>query len=91
MFLGLVPALWFQVFLNGIRLGTYGKMESLGVTRNADGGVSVHRTVAVSAIGGCLGSYIGSPFYLVWSFLISENNFKFFKGANLLFFTVQKI
>lgn len=69
---GIVPALWFQVFLNGTRLGTYGKLENLGFTRKNDGSVSVSRTILVSATGGCLGSYMASPLYLVKTHMQSK-------------------
>ncbi|KAK6631083.1 hypothetical protein RUM43_014179 [Polyplax serrata] len=62
---GLVPALWFQVFLNGCRLGSFDLAQKLGWTKNKDNQVSVIKTAIISASAGCIGSFIGSPFYLM--------------------------
>ncbi|EEB18634.1 mitochondrial 2-oxoglutarate/malate carrier protein, putative [Pediculus humanus corporis] len=62
---GIVPALWFQVFLNGIRLGSFDIAQKLGWTKNKNNEVNVFKTAIVSACSGCLGSFTGSPFYLV--------------------------
>eukprot|EP01084_Bolivina_argentea_P115051 204687_1 len=61
---GLVPAIGYQVCMNGTRLGSYGPIKRLlGAEPNRS--LFVMRTVAAGAISGCLSAVIGSPFYLV--------------------------
>ncbi|KAJ4434159.1 hypothetical protein ANN_16479 [Periplaneta americana] len=62
---GLVPALWYQLFLNGVRLGGYDWADRRGWTKNRAGEVSTPKCIVVAALAGCAGSYIGSPFYLL--------------------------
>ena len=62
---GLVPALWYQLFMNGVRLGTYQCFINSGFTKKANGEVSIPHSVAAGAISGCAGAFVGSPFYLV--------------------------
>lgn len=65
---GLIPALWYQLFLNGVRLGTYQVAEKQGWTQRNGGGnreVSATRSVLVGAFAGSMGAFTGSPFYLV--------------------------
>lgn len=62
---GLVPALWYQLFLNGVRLGTYDFAEKRGWTRNIAGETSTPKCIIVGALAGCSGAFTGSPFYLV--------------------------
>jgi len=62
---GLVPAIWYQVFMNGPRLGVYQILDNAGVSRNSDGEVVFLRRVAMGAFSGALGAFVGSPFYLV--------------------------
>ncbi|KAK9744862.1 Mitochondrial carrier protein [Popillia japonica] len=60
---GLVPGLWFQLLLNGFRLGAYDIIDSLGLVRSADG--QLIKLSCFSAATGVGGSLLGSPFYLV--------------------------
>lgn len=69
---GLVPALWYQLFLNGVRLGTYQFAEKRNWTVNKDGSTSAIKCVGVGAIAGCAGAFSGSPFYLVKTHLQSQ-------------------
>ncbi|KAI4461283.1 Mitochondrial carrier [Holotrichia oblita] len=62
---GLVPGLWFQLLLNGFRLGAYDIIDSLGLIRSADGHLIFHKSILASAATGVGGSLLGSPFYLV--------------------------
>ncbi|PSN32410.1 Solute carrier family 25 member 35 [Blattella germanica] len=69
---GLVPALWYQLFLNGVRLGTYDFGEKRGWTTNENGDVSTIRCIVVGALAGMTGAFSGSPFYLVKTHLQSQ-------------------
>ncbi|XP_069700644.1 solute carrier family 25 member 35-like [Periplaneta americana] len=69
---GLVPALWYQLFLNGVRLGTYDFAEKRGWTKNKTGEISTPKCIIVGAFAGCAGAYSGSPFYLVKTHLQSQ-------------------
>ncbi|XP_063232910.1 solute carrier family 25 member 35-like isoform X2 [Bacillus rossius redtenbacheri] len=62
---GLVPGLWFQLALNGTRLGMYQVADNKGLTRNEAGRVSVPKSALTGAVAGCFGAFVGSPFYLV--------------------------
>jgi solute carrier family 25 protein 34/35 len=62
---GLVPALWYQLCLNGVRLGTYDFAEKRGWSTNSSGQTSTPKCIVVGALAGCTGTLTGSPFYLV--------------------------
>ena len=62
---GFLPALGFQVFLNGIRLGTYHFAKGRGWILNDNGEISIYKTSVLSGISGAVGAITGSPFYLV--------------------------
>lgn len=62
---GLVPALWYQFFMNGVRLGTFQAFDNMGFTRDRDGHVSFYKSVCIGAFAGCVGAIVGSPFYMV--------------------------
>jgi solute carrier family 25 protein 34/35 len=51
--------------MNGLRLGTYDTMETRGWVKDGEGGVSLVRTVACSALAGVVGAVVGSPVFLV--------------------------
>ena len=73
---GLVPALWYQLFMNGIRLGAYQSFDNWGMTKDQDGKVSPLKSLGSAALSGCIGACIGSPLYMV-----SENlRFQDFNG-----------
>nr|CAD7199314.1 unnamed protein product [Timema douglasi] len=69
---GLVPALWYQLFLNGVRLGAYQFAEKRGWTHTLEGDISVLKCVYVGVVAGCAGAFAGSPFYLVKTHLQSQ-------------------
>ncbi|XP_064459710.1 solute carrier family 25 member 35-like [Ornithodoros turicata] len=62
---GLAPALWYQFFMNGTRLGAYHVMEDMNLTKKNDGSLSVPKSIAAGATAGCIGAFIGSPLYQV--------------------------
>ena len=70
---GLVPALGFQMVLNGIRLGGYNLAKRNQLTVNEAGQVNVARSLLVSAGTGCVGSALASPLYLVIVHVVSCN------------------
>lgn len=71
---GLSPALWYQFFMNGTRLGAYHIMEDLHLTKNKDGSLNVVKSIAAGAAAGCVGAFVGSPLYLVKVQLQAQSN-----------------
>ena len=61
---GLAPALGYQLMMNGMRLGTFHMLENSGMMRT-NGAVDTRKYVFGGAVAGALGSYCGSPFYMV--------------------------
>ncbi|XP_052082588.1 solute carrier family 25 member 35-like [Mytilus californianus] len=70
---GLVPALWYQLFMNGMRLGSYQIMTNLGLLNGSDGKVSFLKSILGGASAGCVGAIVGSPFYMVKTQLQSRS------------------
>lgn len=62
---GLVPAVWYQFFMNGVRLGVFQVIDNSGITRDESGNLILPRSLVAGAVAGCSGALIGSPFYLV--------------------------
>jgi len=62
---GLVPAVWYQFVMNGVRLGFYQRVLDMGLTNDRNGRISVVRCVAAGAFSGALGSAVASPLYMV--------------------------
>ncbi|XP_045161278.1 solute carrier family 25 member 35-like [Mercenaria mercenaria] len=71
---GLVPALWYQLFMNGVRLGSYQVIINMGLTKDENGNVKWARSVLAGAFSGCLGAAVGSPFYMVKTHLQARAN-----------------
>ncbi|XP_028654191.1 solute carrier family 25 member 35 isoform X4 [Erpetoichthys calabaricus] len=69
---GLVPALNYQLVMNGVRLGSYAILETGGYIHSG-GRVSPVKSVAAGAVAGVLGAIIGSPMYLVKTHLQSQS------------------
>ncbi|XP_067294030.1 solute carrier family 25 member 35 [Pseudorasbora parva] len=69
---GLVPGLVYQFFMNGVRLGSYAVIESLGYI-HTDGRVSAAKSTVSGAIAGVVGAVMGSPVYLVKTHLQSQS------------------
>lgn len=64
---GLTPALFYQFFMNGCRLGSYQGFINLGLTKDSDGNIIFIRSVLAGAVAGAIGASIGSPMYMVSS------------------------
>ncbi|KAK5645019.1 hypothetical protein RI129_006319 [Pyrocoelia pectoralis] len=62
---GLAPALWFQLVLNGTRLGAYQFLSDRGYTTDKNGKIVFYKSVIVGGLCGVLGGCTGSPLYLV--------------------------
>ncbi|XP_028278308.1 solute carrier family 25 member 35 [Parambassis ranga] len=68
---GLVPGLFYQFFMNGVRLGSYAIIESSGYI-HTNGRVSPVKTTVAGALAGVSGAVMGSPIYLVKTHLQSQ-------------------
>ncbi|XP_076168294.1 solute carrier family 25 member 35 [Ptiloglossa arizonensis] len=62
---GIVPALYFQVVLNGIRLGVYNTAKKYDLITNKKGNTDVLSTAIVTGTAGSIGAILGSPFYML--------------------------
>ncbi|XP_032431683.1 solute carrier family 25 member 35 [Xiphophorus hellerii] len=69
---GLVPGLFYQFFMNGVRLGSYAIIESAGYI-HTNGRVSAVKTTLAGASAGVVGAIMGSPVYLVKTHLQSQS------------------
>ncbi|CAH1100938.1 unnamed protein product [Psylliodes chrysocephalus] len=69
---GLVPALWVQLFLNGMRLGTYQFANNHNILKDKNGNLIFTNTVIVSGIGGTLGQVMSSPMFLIKTHLQTQ-------------------
>ncbi|XP_060768892.1 solute carrier family 25 member 35-like [Neoarius graeffei] len=69
---GLVPALLYQFFMNGVRLGSYAIMESAGYI-HTKGRVSSVKSTTAGALSGVVGAFVGSPIYLVKTHLQNQS------------------
>ena len=74
---GLVPAMWYQFIMNGVRFGAYQCFDNFGLTRNSKGDVIFHKSVVFGALSSAVGSFFGSPFYLVFTQLLTLFSFNF--------------
>ncbi|XP_060068571.1 solute carrier family 25 member 35-like [Ylistrum balloti] len=70
---GLIPALWYQMTMNGIRLGTYQVIVNSGFTKDKKGDVVIYKSILAGALSGCVGACMGSPFYMVKTHLQSQS------------------
>lgn len=68
---GLVPGLFYQFFMNGVRLGSYAIIESSGYIQS-NGRVNPVKSTVAGAAAGVVGAYMGSPIYLVKTHLQSQ-------------------
>lgn len=69
---GLVPSLWHQLFMNGLRLSMIQIAEAHDLNKTETGEVSVPRTAALSGVAGAITAFTGSPFYMVGSSLLNR-------------------
>ena len=67
---GLVPAMFYQFFMNGCRLGSYQYFINFGLTKDKTGNSSLARCAIAGGVAGSIGACVGSPFYLVCSCII---------------------
>ncbi|XP_032088020.1 solute carrier family 25 member 34 [Thamnophis elegans] len=63
---GLAAGLLYQGLMNGVRFGFYSHAESIGLTQHPGG------TLAAGAVAGALGSFVGSPAYLIKTHLQAQ-------------------
>ncbi|XP_077296957.1 solute carrier family 25 member 35-like [Arctopsyche grandis] len=71
---GIVPALWFQLVVNGTRLGIYQTADNRGLIRNEKGATSVSKSIFYGALAGAAGALVGSPFLLIKTQLMSYSH-----------------
>lgn len=69
---GLAPALLYQAVMNGSRLGSYQVFTNLKLTANKEGKIEFWRCLVAGAISGAIGSFLGSPAYMVKTHLQSQ-------------------
>ncbi|XP_062575068.1 solute carrier family 25 member 35-like [Saccostrea cucullata] len=69
---GLIPGLWYQMTMNGLRLGTFQILTNAGLTTSPSGEYSFPRNIAAGALAGGIATWVGSPFYLVKTHLQSK-------------------
>ncbi|CAH1773071.1 unnamed protein product [Owenia fusiformis] len=69
---GLVPALWYQLFMNGWRLGAYQCFDNFGFTKDKSGTVSIPKSIVAGATAGGIGAVVGSPVYMIKTHLQSR-------------------
>ncbi|KAK5624152.1 hypothetical protein CRENBAI_002458 [Crenichthys baileyi] len=69
---GLVPGLFYQFFMNGVRLGSYAIIESADYI-HTNGRVSAVKSTIAGAAAGVVGAVMGSPVYLVKTHLQSQS------------------
>ncbi|XP_004521956.1 solute carrier family 25 member 35 [Ceratitis capitata] len=62
---GLVPTMYFQFIVNGVRLGIYSSAVNMQWTKKKNGGESVGLSLFWGAAGGAVGAYFSSPFFLI--------------------------
>ena len=70
---GLVPAVYYQFFMNGVRLGVFQVIDNSGITRDEKGSVIFPRLIFAGATAGCISALVGSPFYLIKTQLQSRS------------------
>lgn len=71
---GLVPAIYYQFTMNGARLGFFQFLDNINFIRNAKGELTPHKVIIASAASGALGSFIGSPLYMIKTQLQSRSS-----------------
>lgn len=71
---GLVPALYYQFWMNGTRLGFFQSLDNLGVTRNTNGQLVPYKVAICASAAGAIGSFISSPFFMIKTQLQTMSN-----------------
>ncbi|KAL4707404.1 hypothetical protein ACJJTC_008589 [Scirpophaga incertulas] len=78
---GLVPALWFQLVVNGVRLGIYQQADNYGFLRDKTGNTVFINSLFFGAVSGACGAFFGSPLQLVKTQLMSYSSEKIAVGT----------
>ncbi|KOB72302.1 Solute carrier family 25 member 35 [Operophtera brumata] len=78
---GLVPALWFQLVVNGVRLGIYQHADNYGLLRDEHGNTMFFNSLLFGSISGMCGAFFGSPLQLVKTQLMSYSSEKIAVGT----------
>ncbi|XP_056642002.1 solute carrier family 25 member 35-like [Diorhabda sublineata] len=69
---GLVPALWVQLFLNGMRLGIYRFAANNNLMHDKNGNLIFYKSAIIAGIGGTMGQILCSPFFLIKTHLQTQ-------------------
>ncbi|XP_059045240.1 solute carrier family 25 member 35-like isoform X2 [Achroia grisella] len=78
---GLVPALWFQLMVNGVRLGIYQQADNYGLLRDENGNTQFLNSLFFGSLSGLSGGLVGSPLQLVKTQLMSYSSKKIAVGT----------
>ncbi|XP_045490980.1 solute carrier family 25 member 35-like isoform X2 [Colias croceus] len=78
---GLAPALWFQLVVNGVRLGIYQQADNYGILRDEKHNTKFTNSFIVGCISGMCGGLVGSPLQLVKTQLMSYSSKKIAVGT----------
>ncbi|XP_063530875.1 solute carrier family 25 member 35-like isoform X2 [Cydia strobilella] len=78
---GLVPALWFQLVVNGVRLGIYQQADNQGLLRDEKNNTKFTNSLVMGAFAGMIGAFFGSPLQLVKTQLMSYSSEKIAVGT----------
>ncbi|GBP68756.1 Solute carrier family 25 member 35 [Eumeta japonica] len=78
---GLIPALWFQWVVNGIRLGVYQTADNYGLLRDQHKHTKFTNSLFFGAVAGMFGAFFGSPLQLVKTQLMSYSSEKIAVGT----------
>ncbi|XP_037295620.1 solute carrier family 25 member 35 isoform X2 [Manduca sexta] len=71
---GLAPALWFQLVVNGVRLGIYQQADNYGLLRDEKGNTKFANSLFFGFVAGMSGAFFGSPLQLVKTQLMSYSS-----------------
>lgn len=92
---GLVPALWFQLVVNGVRLGIYQQVDNFGLLRDEQNNTKFLNSLVFGSVSGMCGAMFGSPLQLVKTQLMSYSSQKIAVGTQHahpgMMFAIQKI
>lgn len=78
---GLVPALWFQLVVNGVRLGIYQQADNYGLLRDDKKNTKFMNSLFFGSIAGMCGGLVGSPLQLIKTQLMSYSSKKIAVGT----------
>ncbi|XP_032513701.2 solute carrier family 25 member 35-like isoform X2 [Danaus plexippus] len=78
---GLVPALWFQLVVNGTRLGIYQHADNYGLLRDDQNNTLFLNSLFFGSVAGMSGGLVGSPLQLVKTQLMSYSSRKIAVGT----------